>query len=104
MSALIEIANSSKGKKSFSISKRYLPPSIAISQDAIARLRQHSLVRELQPTPEKKPAIDYEARRLSYLQLLGTGPYKTHAELARHLGVSRVWVSRALKGIKKKTP
>jgi hypothetical protein len=78
----IEIANSHKGKKSFSISTRYLPSSLAISQDGIARLRQHSLIRELQPTPEKKLAIDYETLRLTYQQLLGTSPYKTHAELA----------------------
>ncbi len=100
---LIEIANSRKGKKSFSISTRYLPSSLAIPQDAIARLREHSLIRELQPTREKKTAIDYEALRQTYRQLLETGPFKTHAELARHLGVSRVWVSRVLKGIKKKT-
>jgi hypothetical protein len=100
----IEIANSRKGKKSFSISRRYLPSSVAISEDAIARLRQHGLIRELEPTPEKRSAIDYEALKHTYRQLLETGSFKIQADLARHLGVSRVWVSRILKGIKKKTP
>jgi hypothetical protein len=30
------------------------------------------------------------------------GPYANQIDLSRHLGVSRVWVSRVLKGIKSK--
>jgi hypothetical protein len=65
-------------------------------------LREHSLIREHQTTPEKRSAIDYDALKQSYRQLLETDPYKSQAELARHLGVSRVWVSRVLKGTRRK--
>jgi uncharacterized membrane protein len=34
--------------------------------------------------------------------MLTDGGFATQAELARHLGVSRAWVSRVLKGIKRK--
>jgi len=32
--------------------------------------------------------------------MLAEGPFSNHTELARYLGVSRVWVSRVLKGVK----
>jgi biotin operon repressor len=32
----------------------------------------------------------------------GRGGFTSQAELARHLGVSRVWVNRVLKGIRRK--
>jgi biotin operon repressor len=35
--------------------------------------------------------------------MLAEGGFASQTELARHLGVSRVWVSRVLKGIKRTT-
>lgn len=58
------------------------------------------------PLPEKtrpvKEKIDYVALRAEYQQLLSDGTCGTKAEVARHLGFSRVWVCRVLKGIKRK--
>jgi biotin operon repressor len=34
--------------------------------------------------------------------MLAEGGFASQTELARHLGVSRVWVSRVLRGIKRK--
>jgi Mn-dependent DtxR family transcriptional regulator len=51
----------------------------------------------------KKLPIDYEALRQTYARMLAGGPFANQADLARHLGVSRVWVSRVLKGMKKST-
>ena len=59
----LEIHNSRRGQKAFSIADRYLPSALPLSQAAITRLRQHSLIREPQPTLEKRPTIDYEAPR-----------------------------------------
>ncbi len=58
------------------------------------------------PRPEKarpmRTKIDYIALRAQYEQLLLNGTCATRDDVARHLGVSRVWVSRVLKGIKRK--
>jgi len=58
------------------------------------------------PVPERaRPMtkrIDYVALRAQYAQLLRDGTCATKADVARHVGVSRVWVSRGLKGIKRK--
>ena len=43
--------------------------------------------------------FDYEALKQTYHQLLQSGTFPSLTELARHLGVSQVWVSRVLKGI-----
>ena len=45
--------------------------------------------------------IDYVALKSEYEQPLLDGACANKAELARHLGVSRAWVSRKLKGIKR---
>ena len=46
--------------------------------------------------------IDNVALRAQYEQLLADGTCATKADVARHAGVSRVWVSRVLKGIRRK--
>ena len=47
--------------------------------------------------------IDYVALRAQYEQLLADGTCATKADVARHVGVSRVWVSRVLRGFNRKT-
>lgn len=58
------------------------------------------------PLPESarpmRKRIDYVALRAQYEQILLNGTCATKADVARHVGVSRVWVSRVLKGIKRK--
>jgi len=46
--------------------------------------------------------IDYVALRAQYEQLLLDGTCVTKPDVGRHLGVSRVSLSRVLKGIKRK--
>jgi biotin operon repressor len=43
------------------------------------------------------------ALQQTYARMLAEGPFSSHADLARHLGVGRVWVSKVLKGMKKRT-
>lgn len=58
------------------------------------------------PLPERarpmRKRIDYVVLRAQYEQLLLDGTCATKADVARHAGVSRVWVCRVLKGIKRK--
>ena len=78
-----------------------LPEDLSLTDEDIESLSQRGLVRRRLQKPRLKDRVDYEALRQTYHQMLQSGAFQSRAELARHLGVSRVWVSRVLKGIKR---
>jgi len=76
-----------------------LPRELGLPEQEIENLLLAGLVRLRPQKPRPKNRIDYEALRQTYHRMLLTGCFSSKAELARHLGVSRVWVSRVLNGI-----
>jgi hypothetical protein len=80
-----------------------LPQILAVTDQDIEQLQRAELACVTPPTPQLKERIDYVALQQTYARMLVEGPCSTQTELARHLGVSRVWVSRVLKGIKRNT-
>jgi len=65
--------------------------------DRLTPLLPAPTVKKLKPS---RMRIDYVTLKAQYERLLSDGTYATKADLARHMGVSRVWVSRMLKGVK----
>ncbi len=98
----IEISNSAHGEKAIAVVEGLLHSSLPLSPDAITRLQGCGLIRRPRPARAKKQPIDYEALQQSYRRMIAEGPFPNQTELARHLGVSRVWVSRVLKGFRRK--
>ena len=98
----IEISNSARGEKAIAAAEAPLSSILPLSPGAIARLQDARLIRLQQPVRTKKLPTDYAALQQTYRRMLSEGPFSTQTELARNLGVSRVWVSRVLKGIKKR--
>jgi hypothetical protein len=98
----IEISNSARGEKAISVAEG--PPSsiLPLSPDAITRLQGVRLIHRPRPVKAKRLPIDYGALQQTYRQMLTEGGFASQTELARHLGVSRVWVSRVLKGMRRK--
>jgi hypothetical protein len=98
----IEISNIAHGEKAIAVAEA--PPSSIppLSPDAITRLQGSRLSRRPRPARAKKQPIDYAALQQTYRRMLAEGPFSNQTELARHLGVSRVWVSRVLKGVNRK--
>jgi len=80
-----------------------LPELLGLCDQDIERLRQAGLAHLQPPTPQPKKRIDYVTLPRAYARMLAEGPFSSQTELARHLGVSRVWVSRVLKEIRKRT-
>ena len=80
-----------------------LPQELGLNEEAIGSLVQAGLVRHRPQKPRPKPRIDYAALQQTYRRMLAEGLFKSQTELARHLGVNRVWVSKVLKGIKRKS-
>jgi hypothetical protein len=72
---------------------------LGVDASDVASLQKSGLVLPFRPAKTSKPRIDYEALQERYRKMLADGPFKTQMDLARHLGVSRVWVSRVLKEI-----
>jgi hypothetical protein len=75
---------------------------LRLSAQDIEGLRRTGLVRLPHPMPRPKKRIDYAALQRTYRRTLVEASFSNQTELARHLGVSRVWVSRVLKGINSK--
>jgi hypothetical protein len=78
-----------------------LPELLGLVEQNFERLRQAGLVRLLPKTQQPKKRIDYVTLRRAYAQMLAEGLFSSQTELARHLGVSRAWVSVVRKGIKR---
>jgi DNA-binding CsgD family transcriptional regulator len=76
---------------------------LPLSEAAINRLRKRGLIRRQLEFRAKRQLIDCAALQQTYARLLAEGGFSSNAELARHLDVSRVWVSRVLKGIKRRS-
>jgi len=93
----IEISNSARGEKAIAVAESLLHSSLPLSPDAITRLRDRRLIRLPRPVRAKRRPIDYAALQQTYARMLAEGPFSTQTDLARHLGVSRVWVSRVLR-------
>jgi hypothetical protein len=98
----LEIRYGRRGEKALSIATRYLPSALPISQGAITRLQEAGLILESNEEGTKKPPTDYRALAQQYREMVHAHGLSNQTELARHLGVSRVWVSRVLKGITRK--
>lgn len=96
----IEISNSARGEKAIAVAEGPLHYSLPLSPAAITRLQDARLIRLPRPVKTKRLPIDYAVLQQTYHRMLTEGGFSSRAELARHLGVSRVWVSIVLKGIK----
>ncbi len=94
----IEIGNSARGEKAIAVAEGLLPYSLLLSGEAITRLREVRLINLPRSIKPKRLQIDYVALQQTYRRMLAEGPFSNQSELARHLGVSRVWVSTVLKG------
>jgi hypothetical protein len=77
-----------------------MPEELALAEQDIESLCQEGLVRPRPQKPRPKKRIDYAALQQTYRQMLADSGFASQADFARHLGVSRVWVSKVLKGVK----
>ena len=98
----IEIHNLGHGQRLICIDSDRLPQELGLDEEAVDSLVQAGLVRPWPQKPLPKPRIDYSALQQNYARMLAVGRSTSRADLAGHLGVSRVWVSKVLEGIKRK--
>jgi hypothetical protein len=98
----IEISYSARGEKAIAVAEGPLHCSLPLSRAAITRLQDVRLIRLPRPVKTKRLPIDYAVLQQTYRRMLADDGFVSQADLARHLGVSRVWVSRVLKGIRRK--
>ena len=97
----IEIHNLGHGQRLICMDSERLPQELGLNEQAIGSLVQAGLVRLRPQKPRPTPRIDYAVLQQTYRRMIADDGFVSQADLARHLGVSRVWVSRVLKGIKR---
>ena len=73
---------------------------LGLSDGDISRLCDCGLIIPHREKSPRKPKIDYSGLACSYREIMNREGFTSQFELARHLGVSRAWVSRILKGIR----
>jgi hypothetical protein len=92
----VVFADSAKGAQHIVIDPIRLPYYLNLSALEIDSLVQASLMRRaIIRVPKQK--LDYRQLALSYQEKLDSGMFPTRASLARHLGVSRAWVTMVMK-------
>ncbi len=80
--------------KGFEITdSRYNPPEILASQYGLTTLFFTPVAKK---RPKPKPAVTRRELTVQFRELLEENNW-TQAELSRHLGVSRAWVTKVLK-------
>jgi hypothetical protein len=93
----VEIHNLGHGQRLICMESDRLRQESGLNEEAIGCLVQAGLVRLRPQKLRPKPRIDYAALQQTYARMLTDGGFATQADLPRHLGVSRAWVSRVLK-------
>ena len=78
-----------------------LQEALGLSESDISRLCDCGLIPPQCKNPSPKPKIDYDKLAASYREIMDRKHFVSQSELAQYVGVSRVWVSRVLKGIKR---
>jgi ParB-like chromosome segregation protein Spo0J len=98
----VEIHNAPRGGKVFSMHREQVQEILGLSDGDISRLCDRGLILPRPEKPPRRPRIDYERLAHSYREIMEQGNFASQADLACHLGVSRVWVSRVLNGSKER--
>lgn len=93
----LEIRNSARGEKVFSVAEASVQSSLKISSTAIIHLRECGLILPFITKKITRPRIDYVALQQTYRRMLDDGPFTTQTDLARHLGVSSAWVAKVMR-------
>ena len=87
-----------KGKRKFTLDVRKIREFVDISDDCVRRLALVFSPPAYAPRRKPKgPGIDYGKLAAEYTKLISTGVCKNKADVARHFGVSRAWVSIVMK-------
>ncbi len=92
------------GENKIHIDVKQFTKEMAISNSLAGRLTD-SFGFPIKPTCRiKREPINRIELAKTYLKLIEDGTFKTQAELARHLGVSRAWITTIMNTLKNKNP
>jgi hypothetical protein len=90
--------NGPYGKRIFTLDTRRIKEFVDISDDCVARLAKvfcPPIYVSKSATPKQR--LDYSALATEYQQLLSSGVCQDRADIARHYGVSRAWITKVMK-------
>jgi len=94
------IKNSTRGHKVLIIDTKRIKDFVKISASTIKRLTDYFEVETFNERRKIRKKIDRIKLAKEYRLLLEKGVYKNQAELARGIGVSRVWITKVINTLK----
>jgi len=100
----VVFAHQDKGAKHVLIDRERLGCFLQLDQAEVQALDGSQLLSPIPILGTPRPRIDYQKLATEYSRLLSSGAFATKAALARHLGVSRAWVTRNVNSIRTARP
>jgi len=92
------------GENKIHIDVEQFTKEMAISSSLAERLTDSFGLPIKHTFKEKREPINRIELAKTYLKLIEDGTFKTQAELSRHLGVSRAWITIIMNTLKNKNP
>ena len=98
------VHNLKHGKKILAVDPSEVQKYLHLDDNAVIRLTKHFLYPKVPAASLKRIHIDRQALALQYREMLQQRLFNNQADLARHLGVSRVWITKIMNSLKPKAP
>jgi DNA-binding MarR family transcriptional regulator len=90
------------GEKLIAVDPTEVHNYLRLDEKAVTRLTKYFLYPKTPPANLKRIHIDRQALALQYKDMMDQGLFKNQSDLARHLGVSRVWICKIMNSLKQK--
>jgi hypothetical protein len=96
------VHNSKHGSKILAVDPSEVQKYLNLDAKAVTRLTKYFLYPNAPAVSLKRVHIDRQALALQYQDMLRQGLFKNQADLARNIGVSRVWITKIMNSLKGK--
>jgi hypothetical protein len=77
-----------------------MPKYLNLDEDSIVQLTRRFLFPTPKPSRLKRMLLDRKAIAEQYTELINAGVCSNQADVARHFGVSRAWVTKIMNTLK----
>jgi site-specific DNA recombinase len=94
---------SKHGEKILAVDPNEVRNYLDLDNEGVARLTRHFLYPAPRPDRLRRVKLDRIALAKQYRELIDSGLVSNQSELARHLGVSRVWITKIMNSLKTKS-
>ncbi|MDP1675335.1 MAG: hypothetical protein Q8L88_00605 [Bacteroidota bacterium] len=96
----IFIHKTAHGEKVIAVDPNEVQKYLKLDQDDVVRLTRRFLYPQPAQSRLQRVLLDRRAMAEQYRELIQSGVVRNQAELSRHLGVSRAWITKVMNTLK----